>query len=431
MSIANIKQYKFDKIDNGHANGVDDFFNKIVKPQFSNKQNIIKTHNTLMEYLNFNEKVLFLRLYGSYPKDKYHLLRRGFLTEYPNKTRMAFCDNTFSMLFSGLKIANLGYTAEELKQYLFQENLICSFLLTSEERELCYYKRDRAINVNLNSKGWYLAHIKPAGTGFYNRALKYYFPNPSRNEWDSETKIRQSKTNLDGNELNILKAHFIRLIHPLNSFLVPKKTHLSYSGKNIGEEIELLSYTQKFLKDEFPIEYEEFNKLTLEYNFPAFSSRINEVKWFKDKVVNEVKETLNDTVQLKRTLPKKMDDRITRREAIFLLNEKEINLHGLRFHCVNINSEKRGEKAWFVTVPVERFDDDFFIICNHKDYLQLIYIEKNFFKEPETYFTIRPCKTKVDIYIGVNSLIDLNSINGFNFNKIGINGESYIKKINK
>ena len=59
-------------------------------------------------------------------------------------------------------------------------------------------------------------------------------------------------------------------------------------GKNIGEEIELLSYTQKFLKDEFPIEYEEFNKLTLEYNFPAFSSRINEVKWFKDKVVNEV-----------------------------------------------------------------------------------------------------------------------------------------------
>jgi hypothetical protein len=70
-------------------------------------------------YLNMDNKTLFLRLYGSYPKDKYDLLRRGFLTEYPCKTKISFCDNTFSMLFTGLKLANIPLTNLKLADEVF------------------------------------------------------------------------------------------------------------------------------------------------------------------------------------------------------------------------------------------------------------------------------------------------------------------------
>ena len=297
MGIEKIKAFEFPKLSDGNANGIEDFFKQIVKPQFSNRQSIINTHNALMEYLKLDGKVFFLRLYGSYPKDRYFLLRRGFLTEYPDKTKMAFCDNTFSMLFTGLKIAGLTYTSNELKSFLTQNKVICSFLTTKEERELSYYKREGAINLNLNSKGWYLAHIKPTGTGFDKRRLRDIFPNPSRSEWDIETKIRRTKTNLNDTELKILKAQFIRLIHPLNSFLVPKKNHLLYSGKNIGEEAELLKYTQDFLKNEFHKEYKEFNNITLEYDFPEINNTIDEIAWFKDKIKEKVNKKRNDETQ--------------------------------------------------------------------------------------------------------------------------------------
>lgn len=438
MSIENVREFPFKKIVDGNSVGVEDFFNQIVKPQFSNNKAIVKTHKALMEYLNIDGNVFFLRLYGSYPKDRYFLLRRGFLTKFPNKRKMVFCDNTFSMLFAGLKIAGVSYTSVELKEYLSQRKVLCSFLNTTEERELSFYEREGAINLNLNSKGWYLAHIKPAGKGFFNRSIRDYFPNPHRNEWNLQTKIRETKTNLTEKELNVLKAHFIRLIHPFNSFLVPKKNHLLYSGNNIGEETELLIYTQEFIKKEFPVEYEEFNKITLEYDYPDYSNNIHEVSWFKEKV-NENSIVLKNSkkiVSVKKGFKRKkykMNDnnKITRGDAISLLNEKGISLNGLKFHCVNINSERYGEKTWFVTIPKERFFEGFYIICNHTNYLKLIYIEKNSFENPENDFTIRSDGSSADIYISVNSLIDLNNNKRFNFNNISNFGKSFIKKIEK
>ena len=76
------------------------------------------------------------------------------------------------------------------------------------------------------------------------------FPNPDREEWNAK-RIRQISSKIPNDLRKILVAHFLRIVHPFNSFLVPQKKHLSYNGKNIGEEPELINYVKNFLTKEF------------------------------------------------------------------------------------------------------------------------------------------------------------------------------------
>lgn len=281
-----LRTHKFNKLQSGKADTLDELFEQIIKPQFANREAVIALHKAIMSYVEREDAVFFLRLYGSYNKDSYELLRRGFLTEYPDKSRMVFCDNTFSMAFAGVKLSGIDITDDQIAEYLNKKNLICSFGLTSKEKELSYYTQQKAIRVSLNSKGYYQAHIKPTGYDFdgTNVSLKDVFPNPERGEWGVEC-IRKAANDLTLEEKMLLKAHFVRLIHPLNSFLVPKRDHFIYSGKNIGEEVELIKYVEEYLKKEFEKEYNEFNKLTLGHSFKNTETTLNNFEWFEEPIV--------------------------------------------------------------------------------------------------------------------------------------------------
>lgn len=277
-----LKEYPFKKLESGNAFSIDDFFKTLIEEQFSQKEAIKNLHKTLIDYLNLDDHTLFLRLYGSFKPEEYNSLRRGFRTEYPDGTKMVFCDNTFSMLFTALKLSGTFVDAEKLNDYLNQRKLVCSFGLTTEEKELAYYTPKDAIRIDLNSKGWYLAHIKPVGKSYNEiNSLKEYFPIPDRNEWDGSAKTRKAEQNLNEFQKKLLKSHFLRLVHPLNSFLVPKRSNLIYSGKNIGEEVELLNYVRSFLMSEFKDEYQEFDELSEKYEFPDFESGIETIRWRK------------------------------------------------------------------------------------------------------------------------------------------------------
>ncbi len=313
--------HKFETVQKGTATDIEDFFEKIVKAQFQNKEAILETHRALMKYIELHDAIFFVRLYGSFVKDKYNLLRRGFVSEFLDKKRIVFCDNTFSMLFTGLKIAGISYDEKQLKDFLKQKSVICSFGQTSLEKELSYYERTNAININLNSKGWYLAHIKPVGKCFgdLNESLKDIFPNPDREKWDINTKIRFVNDNLDNNALEILKAHFIRLIHPFNSFLLPKKSQVVYEGKNLGEEAELLKYVSDYLQQEFGEAFEEFNKVSMAYDHTSNKKdKIQNIEWSSSPIKNTTKKakkstikknekTKNNSLELEEDLPLKLD----------------------------------------------------------------------------------------------------------------------------
>jgi len=231
------------KLQNGSESSIKKFYESLIKPQFKNKDTIRIIHNSILSYVDSLSPTFFLRLYGSFQRDSYHKQRRGFLSQYPNGIKISYCDNTFTLIFVGMKLSGIPYSSDDLKNLLQNRKLVVGFAQVSAEKELAYYSPKGAIRYDINSLGWYQAHIKPVGKKFSDfDSLKKLFPNPVRDEFNNESRIRMVSKNLNEDEINVLKAHFIRLIHPFNSFLVPKPTHLEYNGSNIGEEPNLISY---------------------------------------------------------------------------------------------------------------------------------------------------------------------------------------------
>ena len=73
--------------------------------------------------------------------------------------------------------------------------------------------------------------------------------------------IRRVDRSFTENEYAVLVAHFLRLVHPLNSFVIPKQDYVAYDGKNLGEEQELINIVQDYVKAGFPKEYAELQTL--------------------------------------------------------------------------------------------------------------------------------------------------------------------------
>lgn len=283
MSVFNKLENKaLPKVQNGYAEDIPNFFKNIIKFQFENKKEIKKIHSSLLKYINSKSPVFFLRLYGSYSKTNYHLQRRGFLSEYKDNTRITFCDNTFTLLFAGMKLAGIPYSFEDIEQLFNQRKLIVGFGQVSEEKELSFYSPKGAKRANINAKGWYQAHIKPTGYGYNDISLTKLFPNPTRELFQEPNNIRLVNEVLTNEQVEILRAHFLRLIHPFNSFLVPKRNHIEYNGNNIGEENELINYVRCYLEKSFPEEYKEFDKKSIKYIVPESDNIISKIKWFEN-----------------------------------------------------------------------------------------------------------------------------------------------------
>lgn len=266
----------------GSAESATDFFNQIIKWQFQHKATIQAIHKALLEYVKRPDAVFAIRLYADAPGKQYFLLRRGFLSEYQDGLKTFFCDNTFAMPFTALKLYDKCYTASDLVEHLNQKNVVCGFKIDKEERKLAYYKCNNYSHINLNDSGWYLAHILPVGYNFAGKQrLTKVFPNPKRAEWESDLAhhIRHVGRSLTENEYAVLVAHFLRLVHPLNSFVIPKKNYVAYDGKNLGEEQELINIVQDYVKAEFPKEYAELQTLMQIPEQEKVTDTVGKIHW--------------------------------------------------------------------------------------------------------------------------------------------------------
>lgn len=265
----------------GLAENATDFFNQIIKWQFQHKATIQAIHKALLEYVKRPDAVFAIRLYADAPGKQYFLLRRGFLSEYQDGLKTFFCDNTFAMPFTALKLYDKCYTASDLVEHLNQKNVVCGFKIDKEERKLAYYKCNNYSHINLNDSGWYLAHILPVGYNFAGKQrLTEVFPNPKRAEWESDlAHIRHVGRSLTENEYAVLVAHFLRLVHPLNSFVIPKKNYVAYDGKNLDEEQELINIVQDYVKAEFPKEYAELQTLMQIPEQEKVTDTVGKIHW--------------------------------------------------------------------------------------------------------------------------------------------------------
>tara|TARA_B100000963_G_C22602799_1_gene661057 strand:- start:679 stop:1938 length:1260 start_codon:yes stop_codon:yes gene_type:complete len=268
------------KLQKGSASSIEELYDSLIKPQFKHEDTIRIIHNSILSYVDGLTPTFFLRLYGSFKRDSYHNQRRGFLSQYPNGMKISYCDNTFTLIFAGMKLSGIPFSSDDLKNLFQNRKLVVGFAQVSAEKELAYYSPIGAIRYNINSLGWYQAHIKPVGKHFSGfKSLKKVFPNPERDEFNNKSRIRMVRENLNEDEINLLKAHFIRLIHPFNSFLVPKPKHLQYNGSNIGEEPNLILYVRDRIMDIFPKEFKEFDIKSMKYSFENSDKLITNIKW--------------------------------------------------------------------------------------------------------------------------------------------------------
>ncbi|MEK6450976.1 MULTISPECIES: hypothetical protein [unclassified Myroides] len=422
MIFKEIANYNFDTVSKGKAKNVDEFIEKIVKNQFEeSKDTIIEIHKTLMKYVEQASSTYFLRLYGAFTKDKYDLLRRGFLSEYACGNKMVFCDNTFSMLFTGAKLSNKAYTVEDLNKLFSGKELICSFGVTTKERELIFYDNKNAPKVDLNSRGWYLAHLNPVGKSYSSlkekSKLKEVFINPDRKEWNSDSKVRQVKSSIPASELELLKAHFLRLVHPLNSFLVPKRTQLLYEGKNFGEEDELLYKVQNLVKNMFPVEYGEFCKLAMVSELErGEKSDIAEIEWKNGKYEKSKKIVEKSVKLLTKQNTKNIDmviediDNISDgRNEVLEDNLKSVGLRTFTFFMFEVFTENKNASIEDVELKYgEKYSQENGKVFKGSSKKTHISVSKRIFEnglEYEALKIIRDSKANADVKEKANKLL--------------------------
>lgn len=309
--LIDIKQDGIPAVESGQAKNAADFFNQVIKKQFENKEVIKATHEALMEYVNSSDAVFVLRMFGSDPAKNYENLRRGFLTIYPSGKKMVFCDNTFAMPFAAMKLAGKAYSNDELREYMENPSTKVGFGMTTEEKEISYYNwtKNKA-TINLNSAGWYLAHIVPVGRKFLGKNIGSIFTRPPRSEWEkAENHIRRPNTDMTEGELAVLKAHFLRMVHPLNSFLVPKRSLLAYNGNNIGEEKELIGIVREYIKKEFPKEYEELAENILIPEDEQVDHAIGQIIWANSESgIKNARKKFNIKAEARKIQKEEQDD---------------------------------------------------------------------------------------------------------------------------
>ncbi len=143
-----------------------------------------------------------------------------------------------------------------------------------------------------------LAHIKPTGKNFKGKPIKDFFERPERLGYKNDSKIRSVNYDLNEIELKVVKDHFLRLIHPLNSFLVPKHPISNYNKGNIeaikpiGEQEELILYVEDYIKNKFKNIYDEFNLLTESQELVLPKDLITKIQWGLSKEVKKEKKVV-------------------------------------------------------------------------------------------------------------------------------------------
>lgn len=279
----------------GTAKDFDELWKNIIEPTLPDKTVVVGWHELLKQYIKIHDAVFFIRAFGS-PSGNSPLLRRGFLNTTDYGYSSVFVDNGFTSYFYSM--AKDGYVPSlaEFEECIKERHFPCGHFQTAEEQKYAAYLRGK--NPGVSGKGYKIAHIHSVGKDFNKKSpfvsvadlCNKYFPRGINTEWDTIKTdaygaFHYRKTNILSNDADdvrsFLVAHFMRMAHPINYFLVPNKINryddatgilktniIWYDNgveKNeIGEEQDLINYVAEKIKIKYGQVYDEF----LSYIYP-------------------------------------------------------------------------------------------------------------------------------------------------------------------
>ena len=271
------KMYPTNKYDldlfKGSADTIEDFYINCIKKTMLDYKYIMKWHKMLLEYVNRDDAIYWIRKFESGEKNELGRwnTRRATITKFLDGFTYVFVSNydvheIFNMIYKKIEVPTAAEFAKIMKNRKIPLHYDNGNTKSCEEADIAAFPHIGNVRCGLlTQKGWYLAHIhginqekyiKSNGEVVTKSEIEYIFPRGNIKDWNNKDGyfIRNLNYTLNNDEKEIVKAHFLRFIDPLNYFIVPGKKYeqhnIRFSNKNgIGEYNKLIIYMQnQYLK---------------------------------------------------------------------------------------------------------------------------------------------------------------------------------------
>jgi hypothetical protein len=331
----------------GSTTSIEDFYEKVVLINSPKKQIVEQWHNLLIQYINDDEAVFFIRRYSSDPKKEWTKIRRGFLTEYDCGVKYVFCDNYFAHYFFMMAMKEIVPSYEEFKSLILKREFPYGYMVTSQEKPFQAYKKGKTVNIN--KAGWKLDHINSVNGDYsfnYSKEKKELFPIGNQSDWIEKKgedyfsrSISLSPLNIENYKDKVI-AHFLRLVHPMNYFLTPQKKRINF---DVGGSLVLIDYVRKKNKEKYGELFDDFEKLVFIQHSSDFSKPFPDIINFG---FNKKTETTPTNSKKKNNIRINKPNYVKNFESDlsivkgYLIDGK--SYRGIEKDIMNIDSQKRG-----------------------------------------------------------------------------------------
>lgn len=237
-------------VPTGTATTPDELYNKCISYVCPETQEItdaiIGWHKLLTWYAQQEGAVLLTRMYESQKgENKEWDNRRNSLTVLPNCS-YAFCSNHFPRLILTMALNGFVPDPQDFWDMLVNDRkfyLSSLFGMTPVEKRITSYA-EKAYPAKCYAPGWYLAHIISVMDMPYRGCtgidIKNVFKLGEEKEWQHSNThnciIRNISDALNNKEKSLAVAHFLRLVDPINYFLVPNQYNVLYKKVNDSDK---------------------------------------------------------------------------------------------------------------------------------------------------------------------------------------------------
>lgn len=218
---------------------IKDFYDNCIFKNQCSKCDVLAWHDMFLEYLNLPDAIYWIRYYESGSKINGRWTnRRACYTEFKDGFSYVFVSNfdvheIFNMIYQGV-IPNAQEFLNLMKTFKYQLHYDSG--KSCEESDICAYQNIGSPHGGvLTENHWYLAHINAIKSGYRRingsvqvlskQEVNRIFPQGIISDWkkDPVDGIMKRKLNycLSQEEKDLVKAHFLRFVDPLNYYLIP------------------------------------------------------------------------------------------------------------------------------------------------------------------------------------------------------------------
>lgn len=256
-------------LKSGKNDKISDFWNDFIVPLLPDKNVVVEMYQLLLKYINDKDAVFAIRCFGSWP-NKLHdnkELRRGFYNKTDSDYSFFYTDNFYAAYFCKMAIDGYVPDYDEFKHAMISRKFPARFgRSTKEERDRAAYSIDGSKGKDplFTRNGYKIAHVFNAGKDYeingenltINNICSKYFPRGNYNDWNIEHDsygqfyVRNLSIS-DPVALEILKAHFLRFVCPLNYVLTPGGKHHNTITKVPQNDIAECPELQQYAVEQF------------------------------------------------------------------------------------------------------------------------------------------------------------------------------------